>query len=84
MRRDLSPKCVKGMMILDSDGKRILSKYYDDAFNNTKEQKAFEKKLYTKTHKANAEIVMLDGFVCVYKSSVDLYFASLVDLMKTS
>ncbi|KRX25529.1 Coatomer subunit zeta-1 [Trichinella nelsoni] len=75
MRRDLSPKCVKGMMILDSDGKRILSKYYDDAFNNTKEQKAFEKKLYTKTHKANAEIVMLDGFVCVYKSSVDLYFA---------
>ncbi|KRX50820.1 Coatomer subunit zeta-1, partial [Trichinella murrelli] len=72
---DLSPKCVKGMMILDSDGKRILSKYYDDAFNNTKEQKAFEKKLYTKTHKANAEIVMLDGFVCVYKSSVDLYFA---------
>ncbi|KRY89865.1 Coatomer subunit zeta-1 [Trichinella pseudospiralis] len=74
MRRDLSPKCIKGMMILDSDGKRILSKYYDDAFNNTKEQKAFEKKLYAKTHKANAEIVMLDGFVCVYKSNVDLYF----------
>ena len=27
-----------------------------------------------KTHKANAEIIMLDGLTCLYKSSVDLFF----------
>ena len=30
--------------------------------------------LLQKTHKANAEIIMLDGLTCLYKSSVDLFF----------
>ena len=38
------------------------------------EEKAFEKNLFTKTHKANAEIIMLDGLTCLYKSNVDLFF----------
>ena len=67
--------CVKGVMILDNNGVRILSKYYDDeTFPNTAAQKKFEKTLFTKTHKANAEIIMLDGLTCLYKSSVDLFF----------
>ncbi|CAK1548975.1 unnamed protein product [Leptosia nina] len=66
---------VKGMCILDNDGNRILAKYYDpNTLTTAKEQKAFEKNLFNKTHRANAEIIMLDGFTCVYKNNVDLYF----------
>ena len=66
---------VKGMLILDNDGNRILAKYYDkNVFPTVKEQKAFEKNLFNKTHRANAEIIMLDGLTCVYRSNVDLFF----------
>ncbi|PSN36366.1 Coatomer subunit zeta-1 [Blattella germanica] len=66
---------VKGMAILDNDGNRILAKYYDkNVFATAKEQKTFEKNLFNKTHRANAEIIMLDGLTCVYKSNVDLFF----------
>ena len=64
--------------------------YDSESFPTTAAQKKFEKSLFTKTHKvsklfvadfrcdfphqANAEIIMLDGFTCLYKSSVDLFF----------
>jgi hypothetical protein len=61
--------------ILDNDGNRILSTYYDpNLFSSIKEEKAFEKNLFSKTSKANAEIIMLDGLTCLYRSNVDLYF----------
>jgi hypothetical protein len=63
------------MAIMDNDGNRILAKYYDpNVFPSPKEQRAFEKNLFNKTHRANAEIIMLDGLTCVYKSNVDLFF----------
>lgn len=66
---------VKGIVILDNDGNRILARYYDKNILSTpKEQKAFEKNLFNKTHRANAEIIMLDGLTCVYRSNVDLFF----------
>ncbi|KAG1681223.1 Coatomer subunit zeta-1 [Nymphon striatum] len=65
---------IKGIAILDNDGNRLFAKYYDDTFPSPKEQKAFEKNLFSKTHRANAEIIMLDGLTCVYRSSVDLFF----------
>ncbi len=65
---------IKAILLLDNDGNRLLAKYYDDQFQSIKEQKAFEKSLFTKTHKANAEIIMLDGLTIVYRSSVDLFF----------
>ena len=66
---------LKAILILDQDGKRILGKYYDkDAFPAEKGQAAFEKNLFQKTHKANAEIILLDGLICVYRSNVDLFF----------
>ncbi|KOB66454.1 ZetaCOP [Operophtera brumata] len=66
---------VKGMCILDNEGNRILAKYYDkNVLTTTKEQKAFEKNLFNKTHRVNAEIIMLEGLTCVYKSNVDLFF----------
>jgi len=66
--------CIKGIAILDNDGNRILAKYYDNSFPSVKEQKTFEKNLFNKTHRANAEIIMFDGFTCVYRSNVDLFF----------
>lgn len=66
---------VKGMAILDNDGNRILAKYYDkNVFPTPKEQRNFEKNLFNKTHRASAEIIMLDGLTCVYRSNVDLFF----------
>ncbi|KAK2160041.1 hypothetical protein LSH36_141g03000 [Paralvinella palmiformis] len=65
---------VKAILILDNDGNRLLSKYYDDQFPTVKEQKEFEKNLFNKTHRANAEIIMFEGLTCVYKSNVDLFF----------
>lgn len=66
---------IKGMLIMDNDGNRILSKYYDkNIFPTVKEQKQYEKNLFSKTHRANAEIIMLDGLTVVYKSNVDLFF----------
>nr|CAH7766392.1 unnamed protein product [Callosobruchus chinensis] len=66
---------IKGIAILDNDGNRILAKYYDkNTLPTAKEQKAFEKNLFNRTHRANAEIIMLDGLTCVYRSNVDLFF----------
>ena len=53
---------VKGIAILDQDGKRILAKYYDkDSFPSVKQQKELESKLFAKTQRANAEIIMMEG-----------------------
>jgi hypothetical protein len=64
---------IKGILILDNDGRRILGNYYD-TFPSLKEQTAFEKSLFAKTSKANSEVLMLDGLTVLYKSNVDLYF----------
>ncbi|TGZ59051.1 hypothetical protein CRM22_009299 [Opisthorchis felineus] len=66
---------IKSILILDSDGKRIIAKYYDSSFSGPKEQLDFESKLFKKTSKSvGAEITLLDGATCVYRSSSDVYF----------
>jgi hypothetical protein len=65
---------VKAIIILDSDGFRLIGKYYDDQFATVKEQKDFEKTLFAKTHKANGEIVMLENLTVVYKNNLDLFY----------
>ena len=37
------------MLVLDTEGKRILAKYYGNDFATVKEQLAFEKNLFEKT-----------------------------------
>eukprot|EP00126_Sphaerothecum_destruens_P007371 Sdes_comp19821_c0_seq1m11978 len=65
---------VKCILVLDNDGNRLLAKYYDSTFPTLKEQKIFEKNIFAKTHRANAEIALLEGFTVVYRSNVDLFF----------
>eukprot|EP01137_Pigoraptor_chileana_P008880 Opistho-2@56323 len=65
---------VKAVLVLDNDGERVLCKHYDNTYPTTKEQRTFEKALFQKTHRANAEIIMYDGVTCVYRSNVDLFF----------
>nr|XP_006120545.1 coatomer subunit zeta-2 [Pelodiscus sinensis] len=65
---------VKAIFILDNDGQRLLAKYYDGTFPSTKEQKSFERSVFTKTHKTDSEIAFLEGLTIVYKSSIDLFF----------
>ena len=40
---------VKSVLVLDTEGKRILAKYYGNDFATVKEQLAFEKNLFEKT-----------------------------------
>ncbi|XP_016307854.1 coatomer subunit zeta-1-like isoform X2 [Sinocyclocheilus anshuiensis] len=66
---------VKAVFILDNDGNRLLSKYYDpELYPSMKEQKNFEKNVFNKTHKADHEIAFLEGMTIIYKSSIDLFF----------
>ncbi|KAF7698003.1 coatomer subunit zeta-2 isoform X2 [Silurus meridionalis] len=72
---DASLYTVKAVFILDNDGNRLLSKYYDtELYPSMKEQKNFEKNVFNKTHKADNEIAFLEGMTIVYKSSIDLFF----------
>uniref|UniRef100_A0A8C9MWG0 Coatomer subunit zeta n=1 Tax=Serinus canaria TaxID=9135 RepID=A0A8C9MWG0_SERCA len=64
---------VKAIIILDNDGERLFAKYYDDTYPSVKEQRAFEKNIFSKTHRSDSEIALLDGLTVVYKSSIDLY-----------
>lgn len=45
---------VKAILILDNDGDRLFAKYYDDTYPSVKEQKAFEKNIFNKTHRTDS------------------------------
>ncbi|XP_061605452.1 coatomer subunit zeta-1-like isoform X6 [Phyllopteryx taeniolatus] len=65
---------VKAVFILDNDGNRLLSKYYDpELYSSMKDQRNFEKNIFNKTHKADNEIAFVEGMTIVYKSSIDLF-----------
>ncbi|EIM83054.1 coatomer protein [Stereum hirsutum FP-91666 SS1] len=85
---NLSLYAVNAFIILDTDGHRVLAKYYNpkgqsylggpNDFNkglhSLKEQRAFEKGLFQKTKKAGGEIILYEGHLAVYKHSLDLIF----------
>lgn len=70
--------CIKAILVLDNDGKRIVSRYYSPHFATPAEELAFEKKLSDKTMRTNAkteaEIIILDSLVSVYRNSADVWF----------
>ncbi|CAF1214487.1 unnamed protein product [Adineta ricciae] len=65
---------IKGIIILDNDGNRLLAKYYNQSYTTIKEQKEFEKSLFNKTHKGSGDVILLDNWTIVYRNNVDLLF----------
>ncbi|CAM0882910.1 unnamed protein product [Alopecurus aequalis] len=70
---------VKNILVLDSEGKRVAVKYYSDEWPSLSSKLAFEKSVFVKTQKTGAkaeeaDVVMLDGYIVVYKSIEDLHF----------
>uniref|UniRef100_A0A5B7A9F8 Coatomer subunit zeta n=1 Tax=Davidia involucrata TaxID=16924 RepID=A0A5B7A9F8_DAVIN len=69
---------VKNILLLDSDGKRVAVKYYADDWATNSAKEAFEKSVFTKTQKTNArteaDIMMFENNVVVYKFVQDLHF----------
>lgn len=45
---------MKNILLLDSDGNRVASKFYSDDWPTNKAKEAFEKAVFTKTQKINA------------------------------
>ncbi|OCH83928.1 coatomer protein [Obba rivulosa] len=80
---NLSLYTVTAFLIIDTDGHRVLAKYYHPKNHpqgeskkllTLKEQRAFEKGLWQKTKKAGGDIILYDGHLAVYKHSLDLIF----------
>mmetsp|Transcript_15705 Transcript_15705/g.27916 ORF Transcript_15705/g.27916 Transcript_15705/m.27916 type:complete len:178 (-) Transcript_15705:173-706(-) len=70
---------VKALLILDSsDGSRVHAKYYAKDMRDLALQQAFEQSLFAKTRgqtgRSEAEIVMLENSVCVYRPGIDVMF----------
>lgn len=70
---------VKAIIVLDSsDGSRVHSKYYGPALKDPLAQANFERALFPKTRGQNArteaEIVMLENTVVVYRQGIDVVF----------
>lgn len=65
---------IKAIIILQSDGKRLLAKYFDSDLSSTAKQ--FEKRLFAKTKspKAKDEIIVLDGVLIVHRFSTDSHY----------
>ena len=68
---------VAAVVLLDGEGKRIVVRYFGDKFADAKEEMAFEKKLFDKTARTNAkneaEIILMDGLVTVYRNTSDVW-----------
>ncbi|KAI6043490.1 Longin-like domain-containing protein [Pisolithus marmoratus] len=82
---NLSLFTVNAFLILDSEGHRVLAKYYrpkshpnaseaNKHLNTLKDQRAFEKGLWAKTKKPGGDIILYDSQLAVYRHSLDLIF----------
>ncbi|KAJ3268496.1 Golgi-to-ER vesicle coat component [Borealophlyctis nickersoniae] len=78
MTRSLAPSArsllsARAVFILDSEGSRLIAKYYSDDYPTLKEQKPLETALFAKTKKGNDEVILFDSHVVVYRKSGDVY-----------
>lgn len=76
---NLSLYTVQSIIILDKEGNRVFARYFQaphvssiNPYPTTSAQKTFEKSLHQKVGKQNSDVILLDGKVICYKSSVDL------------
>ena len=79
---------VKGVIVLDNEGRRIIAKYYNQQLNkgleNINVQKHFEKSLFTKSNKQDGsaaasklnmfenDIMNIDDYVAVFRCYTDM------------
>jgi hypothetical protein len=66
MPSNLTLKAVKGVIVMDSEGNVLVSKYYD--------QTVSEKNLFEKTRKSTGDIIMYENMIVIYRPVVDLVF----------
>lgn len=64
-------KTIKGIIILNLEGKRLMGKCYDDKINSP----AFDKTIYNKTknHKKRDDIFVLDSAMILHRHVTDLH-----------
>ncbi|KAL1921459.1 uncharacterized protein VTP21DRAFT_11175 [Calcarisporiella thermophila] len=74
MTMNLSLYTIKAVLILDSDGNRVLAKYYGKDYASLKDQKAFERSLFDKTKRSSAEIILFDNHIVLYRNNIDVFF----------
>lgn len=92
----LSLYSVQAVLLLDNEGKRIYTKYYhpphltseqqlsieqNSIGTSTKQQNDFELRLFKKTHKQNADILIFEDHLILCKEYVDtvLYLVGSID-----
>ncbi|GMM54630.1 coatomer subunit zeta [Maudiozyma humilis] len=77
----MSLYAIEGVLILDGAGERVYAKYYphstaegagESPLGSHKQQREFETQLFAKTHKKDAEILLCDGHLVLYKEFVDV------------
>ncbi|KAI8978910.1 Longin-like domain-containing protein [Pilobolus umbonatus] len=71
---NLSLYSIKAVILLDSEGNRVLAKYYGNESTVLKQQKQFEKGLFEKTKRAQGEIILYDNHIVLYRSNIDIFF----------
>lgn len=64
-------KTIKAIIILGVDGRRIISRCYDDKLNSSK----FDKQIYNKTknHKKRDDIFVIDSSLILHRHVTDLH-----------
>ncbi|GAU22468.1 hypothetical protein TSUD_123550 [Trifolium subterraneum] len=74
---DLCPS-VKNILLLDHDGRRVAVKYFSDEWATNSAKETFENLVFEKTQKTlarnEAEIILLENHIVVYKFAQDLQF----------
>ena len=74
---------IKGVIVLDNEGKRLIAKYYNTPRNleTTVNQKLFEKQLFVKSNKQGNssklnlyenDIMTVDNYVAIFRCYLDM------------
>lgn len=65
---------MKAFVVLDSDGERVLAKYYDGTLAQLAAQRQVEKQLHEKTKGQNSDVLMLESSIVLYRVNLDVTF----------
>ncbi|KAG7700484.1 hypothetical protein KL912_002498 [Ogataea haglerorum] len=85
---DVSLYSIQAVVVLENTGKRLFAKYYhpphgqatDELATNEKKQFIFESNLFGKTYKQNADIILFENKVVVYREFSDVIIYMVGDL----